>query len=72
MTEKKPEWPNNNSDDATDWDFNKFRQWCTTLGAEAFIMGGSKGLHTSMHSILMCAFEWQKKNQIRLAKEKKS
>lgn len=58
----KTKWPDNDSDEAADWDFNKFRRWCTVRLVEAFVFEGSKGVNVEMHSILTTAFEWHSRN----------
>ena len=57
-TSEKKVWPNNQSDDALDWDFNTLKKWMVLDVVEAFIMGGSKGVSVAMHGVLTTAFAW--------------
>lgn len=68
MTEKKAKWPNNDSEYARDWDFDKFQRWALTHILDGFITGGSKSAAANLYTVLIVHAQW---NDNRLAQAKK-
>ncbi len=59
VTNKKKKWPDNDSEYAADWEFDKMRNWATIRLIEAFVMEGSRGVRVEMHGIITTAFQWR-------------
>lgn len=70
MTEKKKVWPDNDSDDLNDWDFNTLKRYVVVHMVESFILGGSKGLSGDMHWMMVSILNWGEADRQRKAKEK--
>ena len=60
MSDPETKWPDDNSDEMSNWSHDKLRTRFTTWVVEEFVVEGSKGVRKSMHDVMWVMMLWER------------